>query len=484
MLGPKSSRALRWLPAVAALAVFGRVVLFPFVEWDDATYLRANPLIAGGEAVNLLDYLFTPQMGYVIPVTVAVERLLYLIGGGAAWPFHLLAVLLHAANAILLARLAERLGAGPRSAVAAATLWAIHPIVAEPVSWATGLKDVLALTFTLASVLAYVGDKTGRAILFGALAFFSKPTTVLLPVALAVLPERRVRALVGLGLAAGLAGTLSFVMRSVQIADRHGDAGGAAAHPLVVLISQIENYIGPLDLHPAYAVTSVSFYYWTFGVAVVALTIFLVVYFQGARRFALVLAIAAYLPSSQLIPFPRGMADSFVYAPTAALWVLVALATVKKKARLLPFGIVLGIVLALLSVRQSARWRSNEALWLPLVQAEPGWAYPHILLAQGYWSERRIHDATYLYEQAFARQYAPQYLSAYAEALYADWRFADARCVFEEDVLHGINEARARRNLNRFWELFAKVPWNGVLAPRPAKQCEALHSPIQRIRVP
>ena len=76
MLGPKWSRALRWLPAVAALAVFGRAVLFPFVEWDDAAYLRGNPLIAGGESVNVLDYLFTPQLGYVVPVTVAIERLL------------------------------------------------------------------------------------------------------------------------------------------------------------------------------------------------------------------------------------------------------------------------------------------------------------------------------------------------------------------------------------------------------------------------
>jgi hypothetical protein len=158
MQRPRWALVLRWLPLIAVVALFGRAVTFGFVEWDDAKYIRSNPLIAGPlpgvETNGIIDYLFTPQMGYVVPVTVALERLLYLLGGGAAWPFHLASVLLHGLSALLVARIAETLGASPTRSVLAALLWACHPIVAEPVSWATGLKDVLAVCLVLGSTLA------------------------------------------------------------------------------------------------------------------------------------------------------------------------------------------------------------------------------------------------------------------------------------------------------------------------------------------
>lgn len=475
-----------WGPLAIVVIVFGRAVGFPFVEWDDAKYILQNPLIAGGLASEPLDWLMTPQLGYVVPVTVAVERALFLIGAGEAWPFHLFAVVLHAGNAWLLAKIAGELGVGPKTAAIAALGWALHPMVAEPVNWATGLKDVLALAFVLGCALAVLRDRSALAIVLGTLAFATKPTTVLLPLALLVWKRERWKTVVALGVIAALFAVLSGTMRAVQIADRFGGVIGAA-NAFEVLVAQVENYLAPMPLHPVY---SVDRGVWRtiegIGVAIAFAALLFAVRRKPGPRFVLALAAALYLPSSQLVPFPRTMADSFLYAPMAALWIGVALAPWRRRQQLFPGAVLVLAVLALLSCRQSSRWRSNESLWLPLIQDDPGWAYPCVLLAQGYMMEGRPASAARLYEQAMARQYAPQYLSAMGEALYAAGRVADAQCVLEEDLLFGVvDAARARRNLERLQKLPGIDASRVAFTPdgRAPRSCSALRRTVERVGV-
>ncbi len=473
---------LRWIPVLGVLLVFGRAVGYGFVEWDDARYLLGNPLVAGGAGeVPWLDSLLTPQMGYVVPVTIAVERALFVLGGGAAWTFHAAALGLHALNAYLVLRLVLRLGGGERAAILAALLWSCHPIVAEPVSWATGLKDVLALTLSLGCVLAYLGERFVVAVGLGVLAVLSKPTAGLVPLSLVAIEPRRLRPLGVLAGSSLVIAAASMLMRTVQIADRHGAAvSEGRANPLVVLATQAEHYVAPLALQPIYTVDNRSIWYSLVGLVVAAIAITAAWRGRGAVRFGALFAILAYLPSSQLVPFPRTLADSFLYAPTVGMCIIAARlpwprpADVQRAAYLL---IVLG---ALVATRQSTRWRSNETLWLPLIAEEPGWAYPCILLAQGYRQEGRSDAAAYLYEQAFARQYTPQYLSAFAEALYAAGRADDALCVLQEDLRFGPDAARALRNLERFAKLTGRPVDEGA-AGRPPRQCAALARSIERI---
>ena len=473
-----------YIPILAVLVVFGRVVTFPFVDWDDAKFLLSNPLIAGGE-VNMIDYLFTPQLTYVVPVLVVLERLLYVVGGGSAWLFHLAVLLLHASNAFLVGRLAKRLGAGPRASVVAALCWACHPIVAEPVSWATGFKDVLALSLSLGCILAYLDGSARRVLLFGTLAFFSKPTTVLLPAALFFLEPRRKIPLIGLSAVAGIAAVVSLVARTTLLESQSG-AKLDRINPLIILTEQVENYLAPIALHPSYTVNDAS--YWSLGIGLLltAVVAWLGWRMRGGIRFALLFAVAAYLPSSQLVPFPRTMADSYLYAPSAGLCLFLALVPWPRRKDVLRIAGAVVVVFGLLAARQSGRWRSNEDLWLPLIQDEPGWAYPCILLAQGYRMEGRSKDVVRLYEQAFARQDAKPYLSAFGEALHLAGQLAEAQCVFEEDVLYGINRDRARRNLvhfSKFQGVANPELAPSTLQPRPPKTCASLRRPIERIRL-
>ena len=119
------------------------------------------------------------------------------------WPggHHLVNVLLHAANVLLVfAVLLKATGKTGQSAFVAA-LFAVHPLHVESVAWIAERKDVLSLFFGLAALYAYVGyaQKPGRARLALSIVCYlcsllSKQTLVTLPFVLLLLdswPLRR-----------------------------------------------------------------------------------------------------------------------------------------------------------------------------------------------------------------------------------------------------------------------------------------------------
>lgn len=153
------SRAWWLVPLVAgalayAMAPWGDLV------WDDQL-LRQQML-----AITDLGAVFQPPAGiaqwsyqYYRPVTVFSYLLdLALFGPKASAGPHLLNVLYHLAStgcAWLLAReLLARRAAGTAAATLAATLFAVHPIHTESVSWITGRSDVLATALLLPALLA------------------------------------------------------------------------------------------------------------------------------------------------------------------------------------------------------------------------------------------------------------------------------------------------------------------------------------------
>ena len=126
------------------------------------------------------------------PLVYTDFRLEHALWGLNPAGYHWVNILLHAANALLVWRLLRRLGVP--GAWLAAAIFALHPVQVESVAWVTELKNVLSLFFFLLALLAwleFVEERSGRswrfyvlALIFHALALFTKTTACTLPAAL------------------------------------------------------------------------------------------------------------------------------------------------------------------------------------------------------------------------------------------------------------------------------------------------------------
>jgi len=145
------------LLVAACLMVFGRVVGFEFLNFDDNAIVSENPHVNTGFtregvvwALTEIDYF------YWQPVTWLSHMLdCQLFGLRAGW-HHAVSLLLHIANSVLVFLLFRRLtGAFWRSAVLGA-VFAVHPLRIESVVWIAERKDVLSAFWFLVAIWAYV----------------------------------------------------------------------------------------------------------------------------------------------------------------------------------------------------------------------------------------------------------------------------------------------------------------------------------------
>ncbi len=156
--------------------------------WDDDAHLTQNPCIIGPLGFQ---QIWTTAEATYYPLVLTTFWLVHKIAGVNAQVYHVLNVLLHAANAILLWRVLRALHV--RAAWLGAALWALHPVMVQSVAWITETKNTQSCFFYLLSVLFFVKWNTARrwwqfalALLFGAAAITSKSSTVVLPAVLAL----------------------------------------------------------------------------------------------------------------------------------------------------------------------------------------------------------------------------------------------------------------------------------------------------------
>jgi hypothetical protein len=142
--------------AAVTLAVYWPVTRHGFINFDDPPYITENPNVQSGLTWHGLAWAF--QIGYAAywqPLTWISHMLDCQLFGLHAAGHHFVNILFHAANAVLLFLLLNRLtGAAWRSAFVAA-FFAWHPLRVESVAWAAERKDVLSGFFWMLTLLTY-----------------------------------------------------------------------------------------------------------------------------------------------------------------------------------------------------------------------------------------------------------------------------------------------------------------------------------------
>jgi len=143
---------------LAVVAVFGQTIGFDFVNFDDNLYVYDNPNLAKGLSVEGVAWAFSAtEANNWHPLTWLSLLLDYSLFGRNAWGYHLMNVLLHAANAILLFLVLRRMTGEFWPSLLAATVFAVHPLRVESVAWVSERKDVLAGLFFMLTLWPYAG---------------------------------------------------------------------------------------------------------------------------------------------------------------------------------------------------------------------------------------------------------------------------------------------------------------------------------------
>ena len=207
--------------ALGTLALYWPVTGYPFINFDDPEYIYENPVTQAGLTWHGFIWAFDGiHVGNWHPASWLSHMVDCQLFGLNAGGHHLVNVLFHIANTLLLfAFLRAATGCNWRSAFVAA-LFAWHPLHVESVAWVSERKDVLSTFFWLLTLIAYaryaqssdewrvtsdqpaaplVTRHSSRfywlALLFCALALLSKPMAVTLPFTLLLVdvwPLRRI----------------------------------------------------------------------------------------------------------------------------------------------------------------------------------------------------------------------------------------------------------------------------------------------------
>lgn len=149
------NRLATWFaPALITITV---IAYLPAIRggfiWDDDDYVTENPTLGNlsGLKAIWLDPSATPQYYPLVHTSFWIEHQLW---GLWASGYHIVNVLIHACNAIVLWRLLVRLSV-PGSWLIA-MIFALHPVHVESVAWITERKNVLSGLFYLASMHCFL----------------------------------------------------------------------------------------------------------------------------------------------------------------------------------------------------------------------------------------------------------------------------------------------------------------------------------------
>ena len=168
--------------------------------WDDFLRVHDNPMLRSLEGLRHIWFRIDAARYQYYPMTQTTYWLEYHLWELDPTGYHVVNVLLHAVNAVLLWRLLTVLQV-PGAWVAAA-VFALHPVQVESVAWITQRKNVLSGLFYFGAALAYLryarvsGNGSGgeRSVSFYALslvlflcALVSKTVTCTLPAVLLLL---------------------------------------------------------------------------------------------------------------------------------------------------------------------------------------------------------------------------------------------------------------------------------------------------------
>lgn len=389
-----------WAAASVFTLAFGLYVntLGHGFVFDDLSLITQNPQVKQFRWTN-----FVSPTGYR-PLRTLTYAINYAVGGENPFGYHLVNVLLHAINALLVYLLFWAWSHSNVLAGSGALLFAFHPVQTAAVAYVSGRKDLLATLFVLLGCYLYASYRKKKQWYFAAFSLFSfllgilsKEVAIVFPGLLFLFdvlllpairgrPKGTLQTVKGSLFLYGVSALLAFLAVYYAIvltpASRMvGLWGGGVATHLGTSFKLFLHYLrlallpDPLIADYTGEVFPISkgFLEPSTLLAVAVLGGYLALAGWACRRnlrlaFGLLWFFFALLPVLQIIPFHEIAADHFLYSPLVGIAFLGGLGidylVESKGAAILAWGLM-GMtsgVFALLTVDRNRDWKNEQTL--------------------------------------------------------------------------------------------------------------------------
>ena len=429
---------------IAGLVAYSNIYKNQFL-WDDEFMMQRNTFL---QSFSNIPKIFTVSSsggsGHLDnlyrPMQVVSYLFTFQIGGLNPLPFHILNILIHLSNAVLIFFLIKKIFKKDILAFFTSLLWVVHPIHTEAVTYMSGTPDPLITFFALMSFILYIKFRESSKlhyILLSALSFvfalFSKETIVIFPGLLVIYEfinaEKRFSfknlkshlknyycTFIFLGIS-----IIYFIMRLTVL--KFGDtlnfyttanvySSSLYFRILTFMASLLAYYyllFFPANLHmernfPIF----IDFFNWQIFLSLailLALGFILYTYLRKSEitqagkiiTFGILWFFISFIPMSGIIPVNSILLEHWLYFPSIGFFLLVAflltLLFENKKYRTLSISLVVVIVIILLSITlaRNKDWNNPVDFYNSILKYEEGTARVHNNLANAY-SDQGIYQ--------------------------------------------------------------------------------------------
>ncbi|MDD5489639.1 MAG: tetratricopeptide repeat protein [Candidatus Moranbacteria bacterium] len=371
-------------------------------------------------------------------VSALFQLVAFHIGGLHPFTFRAINIFFHLGCVILIYILLS-LSMNKRVAVIAASLFAVHPILTESVTWISGGLYSIYAFFFLLSFLFYLFSQSSRkyfkyAVIFFILSVFSSEKALALFLVFALYELafgslrynwKKIMPFFSISFVLLVLYVAKIGYRTTAIETQSYQAGGGMYNPFIQIPVAIGSYL-KLIFWPARLTlyqTEMSFSQGQYLILLLISLVFLGAiiwsYFKNKNYFFwLVFFVITLLPT--LTPFKISwiVAERYVYLGTLGIVVVMAmlfdkLLKINENAKMVGY-FALTIVVASLSVRTIIRnqdWKSEDTLWIATAQVAPSGQNIHNNLGDVYARQGDMQKAIDEFKKAI--EINPNYADAY-----------------------------------------------------------------------
>jgi protein O-mannosyl-transferase len=388
---------------------------------DDWGYITQSSWVT--ESPSPAHYWTTFEQADYWPLSYTSYWVFYRLFGENPLPYHVVNVLVHALNGLLVLAIARRFGV--RWPIWVALLFLVHPLHVQAVAWIIQFKTLLSTTMALASILFYQRFLQGEgrreawfSLAAFALAMLAKGSAIFLPFLLLAMTIRRPRRdlvfLLAFFALSVLGGLTTMMVNNLNFVDRaapvfHMSVLERPALMIQNLFFYVKSFVLPVGLSYLYPLTVPSpgaVLNVLILVSIVALGCLAWRYrWMRGRGLFLFGYLVLLAPGLGLVSIPNMklslVADHYAYLPDAFLAIFLGSIVATYDSRMFRTAMFVPLlVLAILGFRHARSFATEEAFWRRADEVNPGNAAPAFNLGTVYGKKKRVEDSIEQYRRA------------------------------------------------------------------------------------